>query len=199
MSPRSLVLAGAALAVSATLAAWRLRPSAENSAPPARLTAAADGAADAGAAREVFQRAFWRRPEAGDRILRAESRPSDGETSGAAPAVMRWFLAVEPGPALARALREENPFSLRPVVPAPVADAPAWFPRDLDGFTMHAGSGPAARILLTSGDGRRLYVAGTSRAFAPPVAEPPAPAASLAHQPPPGRLPATPPPNPNVP
>lgn len=199
MSPRALVLAGAALAVGATLAAWRLRPSAEPPTPPARLTAGADGAAGTGAAREGFQRAFWRRPETGDRILQVESRSMEGETNAATPSVTRWFLAVEPGPALARALQEKNPFSLRPVAPAPVADAPAWFPRDLEGFTMHAGSGPTARVLLTSRDGSRVYVAGTSRAFSPPVAEPPAPAASLAQQPSPGRLPATPPPNPNVP
>jgi hypothetical protein len=73
----------------------------------------------------VFQRAFWQRPSAADRILHAERREwatADGVQK------WQWFLVVEPSPALVKHLREDNAFSTVPAATAPaVRDAPAWF------------------------------------------------------------------------
>ena len=47
---------------------------------------------------EVFQRAFWRRPTADERILHAERREWVSEEDGVRR--WQWFLAVEPSGAL---------------------------------------------------------------------------------------------------
>ena len=203
MSARFLVQAGVALALGGGLAAMWLNQKGQSPTPAASQAASVGPAEDASARelfqRELFQRAFWRRPAAGDRILQTASLPVDQNASGSVSPVTRWFLAVEPGPALSRALGEQNPFSLKPAAPAPVADAPAWFPRDLSGFSMRIGSGPTTRVVLTSADGRRVYVAGTARGFSPAAPDRPGPPPSLASQQTPRRLPATPPPNPKAP
>ena len=79
---------------------------------------------------QVFQRAFWRRPGAGDKILHAERR--DWTDAGAAVQKWQWFVAVAPSPEFRRWLLEDNPFELATVaagaaVPE-VENPPAWFP-----------------------------------------------------------------------
>ncbi|MES2568918.1 MAG: hypothetical protein V4710_02555, partial [Verrucomicrobiota bacterium] len=92
--------------------------------------------------REVFQRAFWRRPASDDRIVHAERR----EWSDAQGVTRwQWFLAVEPGAALLQWLAED-PFSLsktaEPHLPAGGATPPEWFPRELGAFAAEQkGSG----------------------------------------------------------
>lgn len=78
----------------------------------------------------VFQRAFWRRPAADDRILHAERRDSLDGSSGVEK--WQWFIAVQPSPAFREWFFKDNPFELVPVAPdapAPeLASPPAWFP-----------------------------------------------------------------------
>jgi hypothetical protein len=73
----------------------------------------------------VFQRAFWQRPSAADRILHAERREwatADGVQK------WQWFLVVEPSPALVKHLRDDNAFSLMRAAAAPaIHAAPPWF------------------------------------------------------------------------
>jgi hypothetical protein len=77
----------------------------------------------------VFQRAFWRRPAAGDRVLHGERH----EWLDASSAVQRWqwFVAVEASAALREWLLKDNPFELvradSGAMPE-LATPPAWFP-----------------------------------------------------------------------
>jgi hypothetical protein len=74
---------------------------------------------------EIFQKAFWKRPTADDKIHHAERREwSDSE------GVQRWqwFIVVEPSAALLKHLREDNAFSLTPAASfLTTAEAPPWF------------------------------------------------------------------------
>lgn len=77
------------------------------------------------AAKEVFRRAFWKRPSSNDKILHAERREwtgVDGQLQ------WQWFLVVEPSPELVKHLRDDNAFSLvaAAAVPSP-REAPSWF------------------------------------------------------------------------
>jgi hypothetical protein len=115
---------------------------------------------------EVFQRAFWRRPVPGDRILHAERR----EWSHSSDGVVRWqwFLAFEPA-AGTREWLDGNPFGLAvvssPVWSAVTAEAPPWFPRDLTGWGVEQKSG-AGLTLLRSADGRRVFARDEGFGFA---------------------------------
>jgi hypothetical protein len=74
---------------------------------------------------ELFRRAFFQPPGAGDKIINAERREwADAEGIKR----WRWFLVVEPSPELVKYLRDDNAFGLvpAPAVP-PIEDAPAWF------------------------------------------------------------------------
>lgn len=74
---------------------------------------------------EVFQKAFWKRPTANDKILHSERRQWADATG-----VKRWqwFIEVEPSPGLVKYLREDNAFSLVPATTVPpISDAPGWF------------------------------------------------------------------------
>jgi hypothetical protein len=75
-------------------------------------------------AEEVFKRAFWRRPSAEDRILKAE-RHEWHDAEGVSR--WQWFLIVDPSPALLQYLRDENAFGLVAGSGEPLREAPAWF------------------------------------------------------------------------
>lgn len=73
----------------------------------------------------VFQRAFWQRPSAADRILHAERREW---ATAAGVQKWQWFLVVEPSPGLVKHLRDDNAFSLMSAATAPsIHSAPPWF------------------------------------------------------------------------
>lgn len=77
---------------------------------------------------EIFQRAFWRRPSAEDRILHAERREW---TDDQGTEKWQWFIKIQASPKLMQFLREENPFALAPVSSPPtIKDQPSWFVPD---------------------------------------------------------------------
>jgi hypothetical protein len=142
---------------------------------------------------EVFKRALWRRPAPDDKILHAERREWT-EDSAHGVAHWQWFLAVEPGAALKKWLREQNPFSVHPVGNAAASminGAPGWFPNDFSRYEVHTGGSRGSLIFLFSRDGKSLYATSSGDGFTPGVSEAarPAPAATAAT----GRLPLTPP------
>jgi hypothetical protein len=144
---------------------------------------------------EVFRRAFWRRPDATDRILHAERREWTKESSEGI-SFWQWFLAVEPGPALTKWLREENAFGVQPSKTAVISGAPAWFPGELSDYEIHVGGTGSSLVLLFSRDGNTLYATAAGRGFTPGVPEAAKPAAASSTT---GRLPLTRPPNPPKP
>ncbi len=139
----------------------------------------------------VFQQALWRRPSAEDKILHAVRREWITEpTRGVAH--WQWFLAIEPGPALRKWLREENSFAVHPAAAAPVSAAPGWFPQDFSDCEILTGGTTGHLVLLFTRDGKTLYATDTGGGLTPgapgsATAAPPPPAAT-------GRLPLTPPP-----
>ena len=144
---------------------------------------------------EVFKRALWRRPTDDDKILHAERREWTKD-SAAGVARWQWFLAVEPGPALKAWLREQNPFSVRPVgnADAPeIKDPPAWFPSDNSSCIVHTGGNAGSLVFLWSRKGNTLYATGSGTGFQPGAPEP-AKSAAIPQQDSGGRLPQTPPP-----
>lgn len=73
----------------------------------------------------LFQRAFWKKATAADKILHAERREW-GEGEGLKK--WQWFLVVEPSPELLKYLREENAFGITPATAIPAAEGtPDWF------------------------------------------------------------------------
>ena len=145
---------------------------------------------------EVFKRALWRRPASDDKILHAERREWTKDSSHGV-AHWQWFLAIEPGPALKKWLREQNPFAVHPASAPDIKGAPAWFPQDYSNYEIHAGGTTARLVFLYSQDRKTLYATGSGTGFTPGAPEPatPAPANLTAT----GRLPLTPPPNPPKP
>lgn len=109
---------------------------------------------------EVFQKAFWKRPASGDRILNAERR--EWSDSGGIKR-WQWFIEVEPSPGLVKYLREDNAFALVPVATvSPVSDSPAWFrfsPEDVEALATPQGkmqlffSKSKSRLYATDGGG----------------------------------------------
>jgi hypothetical protein len=144
---------------------------------------------------EVFKRALWRRPAPEDKILHAERREWTKD-SGQGIAHWQWFLAVEPGPALKKWLRGQNPFAVHPAgeAAAPkVEGAPEWFPRDFSDYETYAGGNGGSLVFLYSRKGDTLYATGSGTGFTPGAPEPshPAPDALTVST---GRLPLAPPP-----
>jgi hypothetical protein len=143
--------------------------------------------------KEIFQRAFWRRPGDGDKILHAERREwsdADGVSK------WQWFLVVEPSPELVKHLREDNAFGLVSGGSLPeIKRPPSWFtPPSTDVDVLQA---PHGNLRLIFSKNKNLLHAmdagGGFQAGAPePVKAAPQPAA------PGGRLPATPPPDPRA-
>jgi hypothetical protein len=144
---------------------------------------------------EVFKRALWRHPAPEDKILHAERREWTKDKANGVDR-WQWFLAVEPGPALKAWLREQNPFSVRPVgnADAPeIKDAPAWFPSDNSGCIVHTGGTTGSLVFLWSRKGNTLYVTGSGTGFQPGAPDPAKTAAATPTDSG-GRLPQTPPP-----
>lgn len=138
---------------------------------------------------EVFRRAFWQLPGAGDKILHAERREwadADGVKK------WQWFLVVEPSPELVKYLREDNAFGLLPARTHPeIADAPSWFAiRSEEVDVLQAPQGNLR--LFFSKTKRLLHATSNGTGFRPGAPEPAKPAP--APQPTSGRIPRTPPP-----
>jgi len=81
-------------------------------------------------AEEVFRRAFWRHPAAGDRIVEAvrfESSGPDGVSRWA------WFMKIHPSAELLQDLRDPSTFGLiptdkpKPSLPGDIS-RPDWYP-----------------------------------------------------------------------
>lgn len=147
-------------------------------------------------ATEVFQRAFWKRPTENDKILHAERREwADGDGVDR----WQWFIVVDPSAELAGYLHEQNPFGMsapkEPVV-LPSEQVPEWFPKSADGFVVQQTS-DRQMIFLLEADSGRLFATSQGRGFAKAVERPVAAPKTSAQ--PPGRLPTSPPPQPNRP
>jgi hypothetical protein len=144
---------------------------------------------------EVFKRALWRRPAPDDKILHAERREWTNDSTHSV-AHWQWFLAIEPGEALKKWLREQNPFSVHPVgnAEAPeIKDAPPWFPADNSSCIVHTGGSAANLVFLWSRKGNTLYATASGTGFQPGAPEP-APPATTTPSAPDGRLPQSSPP-----
>lgn len=200
--PDSLIARALLFSILTTVLAWLGFHFAAPSTGPAPSTAPASMLPKPGPvmkvttdAAEVFQKGFWKRPTAADHILHAERR--EWQDKGGVNR-WQWFIVVEPSPELVRHLITDNAFSLT-ASSQPIAtessNAPAWFPkRDAadqvlvnPGRTFVIHWNPAANRLTATDAG------GGFRAGAPEVSKPPQPLAATE-----GRLPRTPPPNPNA-
>ncbi len=159
-------------------------PSAQSDPPTATLTDAT----------EVFYKAFWQRPTAGDEILHAERhdwRDAEGVTK------WRWFLAVRASPGLLKYLRDDNAFGLVPAKSALLPDdKPAWFsfnPSEV--MVLKSPRGKMQLVFQTRDNTLFAMDAGGGMQRGAPEPAPVKPLQSPP-QPPAGRLPATPPPHP---
>lgn len=139
---------------------------------------------------EIFKRAFWRRPGAGDEILHAERQEwSDAEGLQR----WRWFLVVRASPALVETLREENAFGLLPSEPAPPPEgAPDWFAFRAEDFEALQSPDRSMHLFFSKND-NTLHATAAGHGFKRGAPEPPLPVQAA---PTPGRLPTTSPPQP---
>jgi len=137
---------------------------------------------------EIFKKAFWRKPAAGDVILQAERH----EWSDAAGLLRwQWFLVVKASPELVKYLRDENVFGLVPAeTAAAVAEAPSWFQYEPGEVTILQGPGSGLRLMFSK-TGDLLYATAAGRGFTRGAPEPAPPVQGA---PVPGRLPPTSPP-----
>lgn len=114
---------------------------------------------------EIFQRAFWKRPGAEDKILHAERREWVSETSGVRQ--WQWFLMLEPPAGFVSAQLER--FSLKTGSWTPGRTAmPAWFQKAVQPGTATHTSPDGALTLIAMADGRVLAT-GTGKGFAAPA------------------------------
>lgn len=193
MKPLVILAALACLVLGWYLASPRPEPPAPDArpgqAPPAPFSSTTAPA-------EVFQKAFWKRPTAGDTILHAERR----EWQGAAGVTRwQWFLSVRPGPDLVRHLITENAFMLVKTGDGalpPLEGPPDWFPASEAGFEVMANPSRSFRLLWDREE-NLLHATDSGGGFQPGAPEP-APAPPVSGNTP-GRLPLTPPPNPGLP
>ena len=140
---------------------------------------------------EIFQKAFWKRPTAEDKILHAERREwsnSDGVRK------WQWFIVVEPSCGLVKYLRDENAFSLTSSTKFPVLrDLPEWF--SIAPAAVDFMKSPNDNLcLFFSKTKRLLHATGSGGGFHPGARAPDKP--EVAAPAPTGRLPLTPPPKP---
>ncbi|GAA5117680.1 hypothetical protein JIN84_17025 [Luteolibacter yonseiensis] len=116
----------------------------------------------------VFQKAFWRRPAADDRILHAERREwssQDGVKK------WQWYIAVSPGPQLLAWLKT-NPFSLSDVRSAGrFENRPGWFPEETHGYQIQRNAEGRFTVMLST-DGRHLYATDSGQGFTAPEIAP---------------------------
>lgn len=141
--------------------------------------------------RDVFQRAFWRRPTADDRIVHAERREwtDSGEVTK-----WQWFVEVKPSTELRKYLFDDNSFRLRAAAAAPKCeDAPNWFVMPSDPVVTLRSAG---RFSLTyCAATNTLYATDSGDGFAAGAPEAQNRVASSSSQTV-GRLPTTTPPQP---
>lgn len=139
---------------------------------------------------EVFQKAFWKRPTAEDKILHAERREwsdADGVRK------WQWFIAVQPSPELVKHLIEANAFNLVSGKALPdIHGAPDWFVAPSGKFEVFSAPSGSMCVLFNRTE-NHLYATDTGGGFHPgaPEAVAPAPQPSA----PTGRLPGGAPPN----
>lgn len=142
---------------------------------------------------EVFQKAFWQRPNAEDQILHAERREWRDERG---VQQWQWFIAVKPSGALDRRLRQDNAFRLaRRSQAALPSGVPDWFAFDASRTESWQSSSGDLRFYFAQTDGV-LYGTGSGGGFREGAPVPVSNATASVSPPPVGRLPLTPPPNP---
>ncbi|MGJ8640340.1 MAG: hypothetical protein ACSHYA_13210 [Opitutaceae bacterium] len=181
-----------AVVVALAFLGWRLATSGDGGHEPQIPTEAHESNSPASYedAAEVFKQAFWKRPSAGDRILHAERREWEGEDG---ILQWQWCIEVEPSPALLKYLRDDNAFGLS--TGAKIEwEAPAdWFPESADELAVMQ-SVDGSMTLLFSQSGDKLYGIGSGGGFRPGAPTPPKPETAQTESA--GRIPRTPPPNP---
>lgn len=140
---------------------------------------------------QVFQRAFWRSPTEGDRILNAERREW---MEGDEVEKWQWYIELIASPKLLIYLRDENAFGLVATNNFPSIDhAPSWFvPRNGEVDLLHSPEGDM--FVMFSKDGERLYATGFGKGFRSgmPEIETRSDYKPVSSE---GRLPTTPPPS----
>ena len=172
LSPRILV--GLAVACSVAFGLWRAGSVRPETAPvavslPLPAKPDADGLALERDHAAVFQRAFWRRPASGDKILHAERRDWLDASSGVEK--WQWFVAVEPSAAFRDWLLKDNPFELVAVAPdtelSRLSSPPAWFPfaGELAALTRYRNR-EGRFLVFHDAANNRLYATDTGGGFA---------------------------------
>ncbi len=142
---------------------------------------------------EVFKKAFWRLPGAGDQIVHAE-RFEWSDVGGLTK--LRWFLEVKPSPELLKYLRDDNAFGLAPAAEVrPPDERPAWFQFQADEVKGMQSPGGQLQLIFRERD-QTLFATGAGRGFQRGAPEPPPVQAGPST---PGRLPAAAPPAPPAP
>jgi hypothetical protein len=146
-------------------------------------------------AEEIFSRAFWQPPGAGDKILHAERREWADATS---VKKWQWFLEIEGSPELIKYLRDDNAFGLSPAQKVTsVEKAPAWFVYPAAGVDF-LKSRRGKMTLCFSKSGNRLLATDAGSGLRPgapePIKDPIAP--DSVRPPAAGRLPNSIPPTP---
>ena len=117
----------------------------------------------------VFQRAFWRRPAAGDRVLHGER--TEWLDAGGAVRRWQWFVAVAPSPEFLRWLLEENPFELTRAAgvttATPGESPPPWFPAvaALQGLARYRRQGGQLEVFHDAAS-NRIYARDAGAGFA---------------------------------
>lgn len=173
---RKYALPAAAVVLAAGGAAFLLTRSAPPApgppaAPPADVNPGWTAAAETDPV-EVFQRAFWRRPEEEDRILKAERVQWSADRDGVRK--WQWFLAVQPGPGLEGWLRDSNPFSLRKAesyhaaTDSALSRRPAWFPEQAAAGEWDIFRGGTMTLLFRKAD-RQLFATDAGGGFTEPA------------------------------
>ena len=139
---------------------------------------------------EIFQKAFWKRPTAEDKIHHAERR--EWADAGGVKK-WQWFIVVEPSPELLKHLRDDNAFALKPATDLPaIRDAPDWFSFDPGSVEIMTSPNNHTMSLLFSKTKRLLHATGAGGGFHAGVAEPDSPQTEAPSTN--GRLPLTRPP-----
>ena len=139
---------------------------------------------------QVFRRAFWRSPVAGDEIVHAERyewHDAEGVTK------WQWFIELNPSPELIKYLRDDNAFGLTRTSSVTWSDEkPAWFNfKSTKAVVMKSAHTKLQLIFMTSDN--TLYATDSGFGMQRGAPEPTKPAPAV---PVPGRLPKTPPPSP---
>lgn len=125
---------------------------------------------------EIFRRAFWCQPAAGDQIVRAERfewKGGDGSLER-----WQWFLELKPSPELLSRLVDPENFCLQKIDPGSTprswivksAPPPLWFPGpDVEtGFEIRQNPAGGLTLLYRTGD-NTLFATDSGQGFAAPA------------------------------